>query len=101
MVSVGLFVKLEAKAGKEAALEAFLKQGLRLAIAETTTPLWCALRLGPSTFAIFDAFANDEDRRAHLRGPIARALMEHAPELLEQPPAIEEVDVLGVKADLK
>ena len=101
MVTVGLFVRLEAKAGKEAELAAFLQQGLQLAIAEATTPLWFALRLGPGTFAIFDAFADEAGRRAHLEGPIARALLQHAPDLLQQPPTIEHVDVLGSKLTLQ
>jgi len=75
MLSVGLFVKLEAKPGKEEAVEAFLRQGLEMANQEATTLVWFALRLGPTTFAIFDAFANDSGRQTHLNGPIAKALM--------------------------
>lgn len=97
MLSVGLFVRLEAKPGKEEDVAAFLKQGLHLANQETTTPLWFALRLGPTTFAIFDAFDDETGRQAHLNGPIAAALMANAPALLATPPVIEKVDVLGVK----
>jgi len=97
MLSVGLFVRLEAKPGKEEAVAAFLKQGLEMANQEATTPVWFALRLGPSTFAIFDAFADDSGRQTHLNGPIAKALMANAPDLLAVPPAIEPVDVLGAK----
>ena len=97
MLTVGLFVRLEAKPGKAEELAAFLKQGLQLANQETTTPLWFALRLGPATFAIFDAFRDEAGRQAHLDGPIARALMAQAPTLLATPPVIERVDVLGAK----
>lgn len=97
MVKVALFVRLEAKAGKEEDLKAFLNAGLSMALQEETTPIWFALRLGPSTFAIFDAFEDDAGRQAHLSGPIAQALMAHAPDLLAQPPSIEQVDVLGMK----
>ena len=97
MLSVGLFARLEAKPGKEDALAAFLMQGLELANQETTTPLWFALRLGPSTFAIFDAFRDETGRQVHLAGPIAKALMAQAPNLLASPPAIEQLDVLGAK----
>lgn len=97
MVKVGLFVRLEAKQGKEQELAAFLNQGLQLANQETTTPLWFALRLNPSTFAIFDAFADESGRQNHLHGPIAKALMARADELLDKPPVIERVDVLGAK----
>jgi quinol monooxygenase YgiN len=97
MLTLSLFVRLEAKPGKEKDVAAFLQQGLELANQETTTPLWFALRLGPTTFAIFDAFENESGRQAHLNGPIAKALMENAPNLLASPPAIERAEVLGAK----
>jgi quinol monooxygenase YgiN len=97
MLRLGLFVRLEAKPGKEEELAAFLRQGLELANRETTTPLWFALRLGPATFAIFDAFGDEAGRQAHLNGPIAQALMAQAPTLLAAPPVIEQLDVLGAK----
>jgi quinol monooxygenase YgiN len=97
MLTLGLFVRLEAKPGKEEEVAAFLKQGLQLANQETTTPLWFALRMAPSTFAIFDAFRDEAGRRNHLSGPIAKALMAQAPNLLATPPVIEKVEVLGAK----
>jgi quinol monooxygenase YgiN len=97
MLTLGLFVRLEAKPGKEEEVAAFLKQGLQLANQETTTPLWFALRMAPSTFAIFDAFRDEAGRQNHLNGPIAKALMAQAPNLLASPPVIEKVEVLGAK----
>jgi quinol monooxygenase YgiN len=97
MLSLGLFVRLEAKPGKEEEVAAFLMQGLQMANQEGTTPLWFALRLGPSTFAIFDSFVDESGRQAHLNGPIAKALMAQAPNLLAVPPAIEKAEVLGAK----
>ena len=97
MVRVALFVRLKAKPGKEADVARFLESGLALANQETTTPIWFALRLGPATFGIFDAFADDAGRKAHLAGQIAAALMAKASELLAEPPQIEQVDVLGAK----
>ena len=97
MVHVGLLARLEAKSGKEAEVAALLESALALANAEPATIVWFALRLGPSTFGIFDAFPDDAGRQAHLRGPIAAALMAKAPELLAQPPTIEPVDVLAAK----
>jgi quinol monooxygenase YgiN len=97
MISLGLFVRLEAKPGKEEQVAAFLKQGLEMANQEPTTVLWFALRLGPSTFGIFDAFHDETGRQTHLNGPIAKALMANAPELLAAPPSIEKVDILGAK----
>jgi len=97
MLKLSLFVRLEAKPGKEDDVAAFLMQGLQLANQETTTPLWFALRLGPSTFAVFDAFTDEAGRQAHLQGPIAQALMANAPALLATPPVIEKAEVLGAK----
>jgi len=97
MLTFSLFVRLEAKPGKEGDVAAFLKQGLQLANQEATTPLWFALRLGPTTFAIFDAFNDEAGRQAHLNGPIAKALMAQAPNLLAVPPVIERMEVLGTK----
>jgi quinol monooxygenase YgiN len=97
MLKLALYVRLEAKPGKEDELAAFLEKGLELANEETTTPLWFALRLGPSTFAIFDAFTDESGRQAHMNGPIAKALMENAPDLLAMTPVIEKVEVLGAK----
>ena len=97
MVSVALWVRLEAKPGKEAAVEAFLKSGLALANQEPATTAWFALKIGPSTFGIFDAFPDDLGRSAHLNGPIAAALMANASELLSTPPSIEKVDGLAAK----
>jgi|SoiMethySBSTD1v2_1073268.scaffolds.fasta_scaffold12146_7 quinol monooxygenase YgiN len=97
MLTLGLFARLEAKPGKEEDVAAFLMQGLQLANQETTTPLWFAVRLAPTTFAIFDAFHDEAGRQAHLTGPIAKALMARAPDLLASPPVIERLDVLGVK----
>ena len=97
MVNVALWVRLEAKPGKEAAVEAFLKSGLALANQEPATTAWFAVKIGPSTFAIFDAFPDDAGRNAHLNGPIAAALMANAADLLSLPPSIEKVDVLAAK----
>src|SRR6478736_3013452 len=72
MLSLGLFVRLEAKPGKEKEVAAFLSQGLQMANQEKTTPLWFALRLGRSTFAVFDSFHDESGRQGHLNGPIAK-----------------------------
>ncbi len=97
MVSVALFVRLEARTGKAAEVEAFLRSGLPIVEAEPATTAWFAIRMGPSTFGIFDAFPDDAGRQAHLAGRVAAALMAKASELLAQPPAIEKVDVLAAK----
>lgn len=97
MVKVALLVRLQAKPGKETAVANFLEGALALANQEVTTPVWFALRLGSSTFCIFDAFADEAGRSAHLAGPIAAALMANAAELLTESPQIEHVEVLAAK----
>lgn len=97
MPKVALLARLEAKNGKENEVAAFLDQALQMARQEATTPLWLALRLGPSTFGVFDAFKDETGRQNHLNGPIAQALMANASELLAAPPSIEPIDVLGAK----
>lgn len=97
MVTVALLVRLEAKPGKEAEVESFLKSGLAVVQEEPATTTWYAIRMGPSTFGIFDTFPDDSGRQAHLTGRVAAALMAKAPELLAQPPVIEKVDVLAAK----
>jgi len=97
MIKHALFVRLEAKPGKEQAVADFLADGLEMANRESTTPIWFALKLSPTTFGVFDAFASDEDRQAHLNGSIASALMAGAGEMLASPPSIEPIDVLGMK----
>ncbi len=97
MVKYALLARVEAKAGKENDVENFLKSALPLAEEEKETISWYALRIGPSTFGIFDTFEAEEGREAHLKGKIAAALMEHAGELLSAPPVIEKVELLAVK----
>jgi quinol monooxygenase YgiN len=97
MVKVALLARLQAKPGKEAEVAQLLTSALPLANAESATTVWFALKLGPSTFGIFDGFADDTGRQAHLAGQIAAALMAKAPELLAQPPTIEPADVLAAK----
>ena len=96
-MKVALFARLEAKPGKENDVAEFLRHGLALANQEATTLLWFALRLGPTTFAIFDAFGDDGGRQRHLGGPIAQALMAQAPVLFATAPVIEPLEVLGAK----
>lgn len=97
MVTEALLVRLEAKPGKEEAVASFLREALPLVESEPKTTTWFALRLGPSSFGIFDAFPDDSGRQAHLSGKVASALKEKAPELFAQPPSIDSIDVLAAK----
>ena len=97
MYQVALFARLEARPGKENEVAKLLEAGLTMAKQEPKTLLWFALRLGPTTFGVFDAFANEEGRQTHLNCPIAQALVAKAPELFAKAPAIEPLEVLGSK----
>lgn len=97
MINFALLVRLEAKPGLEAEVEMFLRDALPLVQAESATPVWFGIRLGASTFGIFDAFPDEAGRQAHLSGKVAAALMERASELFAEPPIIENVNVLAVK----
>ncbi len=106
MTNVALWVRLEAKPGKEKAVEEFLRGGLSIverepatttwyAIPATTT--WYAIKMGPSTYGIFDTFPDDKGRQAHLSGEVAKALMQKTDELFAKPPDIQKIDVLAAK----
>ena len=97
MTRKALFVRLDAKPGRENDVAKFLRDGQGLVQQEPATTAWFAIQLGPTTFAIFDAFSDDAGRDAHLSGKVAKALMAKAPELLAQPPKIEKADVLADK----
>jgi quinol monooxygenase YgiN len=97
MEKLALLARLEAKPGKENEVLAFLKNALPLAQAEPDTMRWYALKLGPSTFGIFDTFETDDGRKAHLSGKIAKALMVNAGALLAKSPVIEMVDLIALK----
>jgi quinol monooxygenase YgiN len=98
MLKTALYVRLEAKPGKERTKwKLFLKAGLPIVMEEPATVAWFGLRLGPTTFGIFDAFPDEAGRQAHLSGKVAAALMAQAEELFSEPPSIEKVDVLASK----
>ena len=95
MEAIGLFVTLEARAGKEADAETFLRSAQTLALNENGTLKWYAIKLGPGKFGIFDTFANESGRNTHLTGEIAKALTARANELFAVPPQVQKVEVLA------
>jgi quinol monooxygenase YgiN len=97
MEKFAILARLEAKPGKEQEVADFIKSALPLAQQETGTVKWYALQIGPSTFGIFDTFEDEDGRKTHLGGEIAKALMAKAPELLAADPVLEMVDLLAVK----
>ncbi len=98
MAKFALYAELKAKAGKEAEVEAFLKQGAEMAKAETGTVHWYAFKEDKSgVFGIFDTFDDEAGRDAHLNGEIAKALMAKADELFSEPPKIHKIGLIGEK----
>ena len=95
METIGLLVTLEARPDKESDAEAFLRSALSLALSEDGTLKWYALKLGSGRFGIFDTFANEEGRNAHLTGEIAKALGARASELFATPPNVDKVEILA------
>ena len=95
MEAIGLLVTLEARAGKEADAEAFLKSAQPLALNEKATLKWYAIKIGPGKFGIFDTFANEAGRNAHLGGDIARALGARANELFAVSPQVQKVEIIA------
>jgi quinol monooxygenase YgiN len=96
-VRVALWVRLEAKPGKENEVAEFLKGGLPLVEQEAGTVTWYAINLGPGVFGIFDTFADNSGRDAHLAGRVAEALMAKAPDMLAKAPSIEKIDIIAAK----
>ena len=98
MDKLSILVQLEAKPGKEDEVEKFLKSALPLVQAETGTTTWYALKMGPSKFGIFDTFADEKGRNAHLGGEVAKALFAKAEDLFTKPPLIDQPEILAAKA---
>ena len=92
-----ILATLEARPGKESAVEQFLKSAQPLAERERGTTTWFALRIGPATFGIFDTFANEAGLQAHLSGEIAKALFARAEELFAKPPQIQQAEIFAAK----
>lgn len=97
MEKLALLVTLQAKPGKEMAVENFLKGGLALVNQEPETVKWFALKIGEGKYGIFDTFDGESGRKAHLSGKVAEALMANAADLLSTPPVIEMVDLIAIK----
>ena len=97
MEKFALYGRLKVKPGKEKELEAFLKQGAQMAMKETQTIRWFAIKEDNGAYSIFDTFEDEAGREAHLNGEIAKALMANADTLLSEPPQIHKIEVLAEK----
>jgi quinol monooxygenase YgiN len=97
MNKVGILAKLQARPGKEADVEQFLRSAAPLVAEEVGTTAWFAFRLGPATFGIFDTFKDEEGRNAHLSGELAKALFARAEELFSTQPQVDMAEILAEK----
>jgi quinol monooxygenase YgiN len=97
MAKLALYAHLKAKPGKAAEVEAFLKSALPLAEKEPGTVTWYAFEESNGSYGVFDTFEDEAARQAHLDGPIAKALMAKASELLAEPPAIHKIRLIANK----
>src|SRR5258708_12238708 len=94
MTQHALYVQLEAKPGKEQEVASFLSSARSTVNDEPDTTAWFAIRTGPRMFGIFDAFANERGRDAHLQGKLAKQIPSK-PDLFVTLPDIQRVEVLA------
>jgi len=96
-LQLGVLALLEAKPDKAAELEEFLIGGKTLVELEPGTRTWYAFRLDETHFGIFDTFADEDARQAHLNGAVPAALGQEGPRLLAKDPELRTVDLLAVR----
>ena len=97
MAKQAIWVMLKAKPGKEADVEAFLKQGAEMSKDEKKTVTWYGVKMAPGLYGVFDTFDDEAGRDAHMNGEIAKALMAKAPELFSNELQIEKMEILARK----
>ena len=97
MVKLAIYGRLTPKPGKEAEVEAFLKQGAEMAKAEKGTIDWFAIKEDDGVYSIFDTFEDEAGRDAHLNGVIAKALFAKADELFAKAPDISMIEIVAKK----
>lgn len=95
VVTRGFLIRYEVKPGNEAGVvEHSVKEGLPAIQEEPDTIAWFAIRLGPFTFGVFDAFPDEEGRQAHWN---ARAAQLQNPAFVENSLVVEKVDVFEAR----
>lgn len=99
MAKLAIWVMLKAKPGKEADVEAFLKQGAVMAQDEPQTVNWYGVKIAPGMYGVFDTFDDEAGREAHMNGEIAKALMANAADLFANASElrIEKMEILADK----
>jgi quinol monooxygenase YgiN len=100
MVTLGILIRFEAKPDKVAEVERMLQSALTQVEGDASTIAWHALRLGPTSFAVFDAFEDAAGRQTHW-DTYSEPLQKAAPELFAAPPTVDFVDILGAKLPVR
>jgi quinol monooxygenase YgiN len=93
---IGILALIEAKPGKGPDLRELLKNAREVAAAEQGTVTWYAFKVNDETYGIFDTFADEDSRIAHINGEIPKALASNA-EILAGEPDIQTIDIVAVK----
>lgn len=101
MVTKGLLVHLDVKHGLDAEVERCLLDAVPAVRGESGTRAWYAIRFGRGEYGIVDAFPDEAARTAHLNGEAVAALMAKSVSLLNQPPRIEQLEILASKLPLE
>ena len=96
MVSVGVLVRFEAKPDEVEEVEALLSALVAQVQREESTIAWFGFRLGPTTFGVFHAFADEAGRDAHMAAA-GEAMQAKAAELFTAAPAVDYVDIVSAK----
>jgi len=92
---LGFLVRLEVKPDKVPEFEAWVGASLPAIEDEPGTTAWFAVRLGPTSYAVFDVFPNEAARQAHLEA--GRIRLEGLSDLLAEPPSMVRTEVIVSK----
>lgn len=93
---VGVLVRFEAQPDQVDEVEALLEVLVAQVQREESTIAWFGFRLGPTTFGVFHAFADEAGRDAHLAAA-GEAMKATASELFAAAPAVDHVDIVAAK----
>jgi quinol monooxygenase YgiN len=95
MLSKGFLIRVEAKPDRVDEVEAMLKSAIDHVRAESLATVWFGLRLGPTSFAIFDAFTDEAAREAHWKANGATLTSASAAQLFAESPSVQRVDIVA------
>jgi hypothetical protein len=93
ITTLALFVRLDARTGREDEVEALLRSIQPLVGATEPVRCWFALQMAPQVYGLFSTFDSEADREAYLQ-VLSQVWAERTSELLSRPPVTEKVEVL-------